>query len=78
MRIVIRFLLSLINFFTKVVVTNISFPFLTGIMPRRKLNSLNIVQVPRVGEETNEDDLSGSAASQVPETVENIEIEGIF
>ena len=47
-------------------------------MPRRKLNSLNIVQVPRVGEETNEDDLSGSAASQVPETIENIEIEGIF
>ena len=47
-------------------------------MPRRKLNSLNIVQVPRIGEETNEDDLSGAAASQVPETVENIEIEGIF
>ncbi|GMI70113.1 hypothetical protein HRI_000680600 [Hibiscus trionum] len=45
-------------------------------MPRRKLSDRRIVQVPRDGEETNDDDLSGVGSSQVPETVENIEIDG--
>ncbi|GMI78907.1 hypothetical protein HRI_001560000 [Hibiscus trionum] len=45
-------------------------------MPRRKLSDLRIVQVPREGEETNDDDLSGFGSSQVLETVENIEIDG--
>ncbi|GMI65151.1 hypothetical protein HRI_000184400 [Hibiscus trionum] len=49
-------------------------------MPRRKLSDLRIVQAPREGEETNDDDFSGVGSSQVPETVpetvENIEIDG--
>ncbi|KAK8520830.1 hypothetical protein V6N13_076966 [Hibiscus sabdariffa] len=41
------------------------------IMPRRKLSDLRIVRVPPMEEETNSDDLS----SEVPNIVENVEIE---
>ncbi|GMI88844.1 hypothetical protein HRI_002553700 [Hibiscus trionum] len=44
-------------------------------MPRRKLSDLRIVQVPREEEVSNNEGVSGVGSSQVPETVEETQVE---
>ncbi|KAL4376959.1 hypothetical protein GQ457_02G031200 [Hibiscus cannabinus] len=47
-------------------------------MPRRKLASLRIVRDPPPDEELNNEDIIGVGFTEVPETIQNIEIEAAY
>ena len=49
--------------------------FIVAIMPRRSLSDMRIVRDPPVEEETNTCNFTGIESSEVPEIVENVEIE---